>query len=300
MPPALPPCHFPLHFEEAVTWDGTGTPVPPVPLPKARFKELRSIGHKLDQFLAARVRWTRRASEAGSVPAWVRGLDSSTPGKLGDEGLFATGLTILESGFRSQPLVFPHSTAARLSQLWSRMDPDAPASLPPPCEVPDDANAPLWVALLRLAPLRDFWDRELRRATVDTLLNLIPDAWVLNPERVPEGAVIPRLNLASWDDLPKRRSNGHAFAIATAHTEEQLRVLDPASPAEDWSAATQEALVAFHEDPRVLTDLGPYHSGKPPLIVAFYQKAAGRVDYLGAMALAYYQQRLDPARVAIV
>src|SRR5207248_157807 len=136
-----------------------------------------------------------------------------------------------------------------------KTDPEAPKSLLSAVEVPGDADAPLWLALLRLSPLREFWDWELRRATVDSLLNLLADAWVLGPERVPEGAVIPRLEIASWRELAHCRETGRSFAIPTAHSWENTRMLDEAQSPESWGSVTREALDAFHEEPRVLVDL---------------------------------------------
>jgi hypothetical protein len=302
LPPPWP-LETPFNINEWLAWD---TPKPagsPCEIRKAQLKELGPIGHKVDRFLSARGRCWKMAAKAApdSVLAWVRSLSATPPGEISAEGLFACGLTLGDRHIRLQPLMFPHEVTSRLGQLWQQTDPEAPKSLPPAAEVPRDADAPLWLALLRLGPLREFWNRELRRATVDSLLNLLADAWVLNPERVPEGAVIPRLELASWSDLPHCRETKRSFAVAPAHSREQARVLDEAASEESWSSFTREALDAFHEEPRVLVEFSGNTSTPAPLIVAFYEKKAGRVDMLGAMALIRDGTgRLAPARLVAV
>jgi hypothetical protein len=272
----------------------------PYEIGKARLKELGSIGHKVDRFLAARPRCWHGSAKAApdSVLAWAGRLSAKPPEEMGVSGLFACGLTLGERGFRLQPLMFPQGTATRLARLWGEADPEAPKSPPPAVDVPADVDAPLWLALLRLSPLREFWDRELRRATVDSLLSLLADAWVLDSERVPEGAVIPRLEIASWRELADCRDAGRSFAIAPSHSWEHAHVLDESQPAERWWTVTREALEAFPEEPRVLVDLSGSTPAPEPLIVAFYEKKAGRVDGLGAMALSPDAEgRLMPARV---
>jgi hypothetical protein len=289
-----------LNINVWLAWDAPKSGGPPCEIRKAQLKELGPIGHKVDRFLSARGSCWKMGAKAGpdSVLAWVRSLSATPPGEVSADGFFACGLTLGEGHFRLQPLMFPREIASRLGQLWQQTDPEAPKFLPPAADVPRDVDAPLWLALLRLAPLREFWNRELRRATVDSLLSLLADAWVLNPERVPEGAVIPRLELASWGALPHCRATKRSFAVATAHSWEQARVLDEAASEESWSSVTREALDAFQEEPRVLVEFSGNTPMSPPLIVAFYEKRAGRVDMLGAMALSRDGTgRLAPSRL---
>lgn len=287
MPAPFWPPASPLSIDQRVAWDGGKSGTAPYEISKARLKELGSIGHKVDRFLAARRRCWQGSAKAApdSVHAWAGRLSAKPPGELGDSGLFACGLTLSETGFRLGPLMFPQQLATRLAQLWGDTDPEAPKSLAPAVDVPADVDAPLWLALLRLSPLREFWDRELRRATVDSLLSLLADAWVFDPGRVPEGAVIPRLEIASWSELADYRETSRTFAIATAQSWENAQVLDEAQSSESWDSATREALDAYPQEPRVLVDMWGDTSPSSPMIVAFYEKKAGRVDRLGAIAL---------------
>lgn len=277
---------FPTKLEGNVAWSNAQTGAP-VELSKAQLKELRTIGHKVERFLAARGHWWRHSArlEPSALPSWARAEHVLPPGELAGEGLFACAFVDTEVGFKLLSLVVAQEDAARLAGLWQRVDSEAPRSLPGALAVPADANTPLWLALLRLRPLRDFWDRELRRAAVDALLQLLPDAWVLDPAPIPEGAVIPRLNLAAWSDLPRWRSAGRSFVIAAAESARPTTVLDPHASAPDWTDATGRALHAFAAGPHFLIDLTAGAPGGRPVLIGFYEKKIGRVECLGAMAL---------------
>ncbi|MFZ4765167.1 MAG: hypothetical protein ACOYMN_09460 [Roseimicrobium sp.] len=267
-------------------------------LPRAMLKDLRAVGHKFDRFLSARAAWWRHAAKAerGQLPSWVRGLDGP-PGEFQGDGLFACGVIVKEHGVRVSHPIFPTETTEKWAILWQRLDPQAPRALPDALEVPREANSPLWLALLRLRPLREFWDREMRRGTVDALLQMLPDAWLLDPTPVPSGAVIPRLDLASWSELPRLRSTKRSFALTGAHSDEIFALLDGASPASTWEEAVQQALSTFAEEPRVLVELPPPSDAESRFVVVFFERTATRIEGLGALALVPTAAGLVPARI---
>ena len=59
----------------------------------------------------------------------------------------------------------------------------------------------LWFALFWLAPLREFWLRQLGERGVQALQSWIPYTWILNPEPLPMQAVYPRLEIQHWKQL---------------------------------------------------------------------------------------------------
>jgi hypothetical protein len=59
----------------------------------------------------------------------------------------------------------------------------------------------LWFALFWLAPLREFWLRQLGERGVQALQRWIPYTWILNPEPLPYQAVYPRLDIQDWKQL---------------------------------------------------------------------------------------------------
>lgn len=59
----------------------------------------------------------------------------------------------------------------------------------------------LWFALFWMAPLREFWLRQLGERGVQALQRWIPYTWVMNPEPLPPHAVYPRLDIQDWKQL---------------------------------------------------------------------------------------------------
>ena len=67
------------------------------------------------------------------------------------------------------------------------------------------ANSPLERALLHLPGLRAFWKQELRSQHFEALRTLVPQAWLLDPAKIPPGAVIQGLDTISWDMTEQKR-----------------------------------------------------------------------------------------------
>jgi hypothetical protein len=59
----------------------------------------------------------------------------------------------------------------------------------------------LWMALFWMAPLREFWLRQLGERGVKALQRWIPYTWILNPEPLPPQAVYPHLDIQDWKQL---------------------------------------------------------------------------------------------------
>jgi hypothetical protein len=183
--------------------------------------------------------------------------------------------------------IMPAAVTSQLAHLWRDCDSAAPREFPAVLPVPADADNSLWLALLRLRPLRNLWERELRRATLDSLLDLLPDAWVLDPSPLPPGAVIPRLEIPSWSGLPEVATSREGFTI-TSH-----RGRWPAGPvtigsspsSEEWQAAVAEALDAFETAPHVLVQGGLDSRAGDVRCIAFYERTAGRVEGIGFLGL---------------
>ena len=260
--------------------------VSPVEVGKSLRKELRGLGHKLERFLAARAALVRHVSkmEPPIPQAWLP--DSArSPGALAGDGLFSCPVILTPDGFRLFGLVASQERTAQDARRWQEEDPSAPRTLPAPLAVPVDANSPLWLALLRLRPLHSLWERELRRGTLDDLLDHAQDAWFLDPTPLPPGAVIPRLGLPSWDAVPQLRATGRRFLVAPRDTEQGAIYLGHSQSLETWQAAIREALEAFPENPRILLELPETAMNVESFVIAFYEKKADRVDCLGAFAL---------------
>lgn len=70
---------------------------------------------------------------------------------------------------------------------------------------------PLWQALLHLPALKGFWTAELRSSHHVHLLQLIPQAWCMDPTPLPPGSVIAGLDIGGWRELPRLETEGRVF-----------------------------------------------------------------------------------------
>ncbi len=229
-----------------------------IDLSKAQRKLLSSLGHQVMRFAAACDRLGSKQSPLSELDPWLQPTRSWQETSIAGSGVFACHLTLDGTRLTLHPII---ATAAQCAAALQSL----PSAVPEQADIlatPASLNDPLWPALLHLRPLRDFWERELRRATVDVLLDLLPDSWLLDPTPLPHGSVIPRLEIASWNDLN--------FSS---------RKFIPATPAE---LAT--CLSAYPDAPGVLTS--PRDSSPSAIsILSLYLKSETRVDWLGVSSL---------------
>ena len=226
-----------------------------IELTKPQRKTLSSLGHQIVRLAAACDRLRAKEQSFPEFAPWLRSDPIREGTSVAGNGIFACPLFVDGHRLTLHPLVASAAQcAAHFPALRSAVQEHAGV-----LTMPASLNDPLWPALLRLRPLRDFWERELRRATVALLLDLLPDAWLLDPAPLPPGSVIPRLELASWSslDLASRR-----FIPTT-------------------SAEIAAGLAAWPDAPGVLTSPPELAPGVVPLL-SFYLKSDARVDWLGA------------------
>jgi hypothetical protein len=187
-----------------------------------------------------------------------------------------------ETGARLGAVMLPVEVATQVLTLWRQTDPEAPKVLPALLPSPPDAAAPLWLALLRLRPLRRVWESVLRRDHFDTLLQIFPDAWLLDPAPLPPGSVIPRLELPHWDRLPHLQREGRQFAISSPSAIDGADELSEAAPPESWATAVHAALETTSAEPRILVELPRTPESS---LLAVYEKKGTRVDARGFLSL---------------
>jgi hypothetical protein len=265
--------HFPPDLE-ALLRSSSGVPTE---MGKAQTNVFRSLGHKLERFLAAREVVQRRILQdeafAGLRP-WL-GKSGAVPAGLKGDGTFLSAYCLSGADIRLAALMLPPDLATKILALWRQTDPEASKVLPPLLELPQDAAAPIWLALLRVRPLRSVWESMLRRDHFETLLQVLPDAWLLDPTPLPPGAVIPRLELASWENLPHLQREGRDFAIAAPESwdgAQELASQDLLQSALADSATAPQTLVAWPAAP-------------DSWLIAVYEKKGSRVDARGFLSL---------------
>jgi hypothetical protein len=272
--------HFPLDLEALQR----SSPGIPFEMGKAMTNVVRSLGHKLERFLAAReVAGKRIPQDESFAPLrpWL-GKGEGVPASLTGDGTFLSAYCLSGADLRLAALMLPQDLATSSLALWRQTDPEAPKVLPPLLEMPQGAVAPVWFALLRLRPLRSVWESMLRRDHFETLLQVLPDAWLLDPAPLPPGAVIPRLELAHWEGLLHLLRAGQRFAITTPESWSEALALTSPDAQGVSSSALQAALSDSATRPRVLVQLP---AAPDAWLIAVYEKKGNRVDARGFMCL---------------
>lgn len=250
---------------------------PPLEVTKAQRKSLSSIGHLVEKFTAACDRLLAKAND-GFMPdlqPWMSPLTDHGTCALRGDGLLVCALSMTAEKFQLAPLLLPAPQADTAVEFWKRSHPDKAQALPPLLSFePSPVNSTLWPALLRLRPLRDFWERELRRSAVENLLDILPNAWLFDPAPLPPGAVIPGLELASWTELAALRKSLRRFVFSSVTGEA------------DNHLSLDETIHHATRHPKILMELTA-PTPETTTIFSLYNKNNARVDWLGAIALTH-------------
>jgi hypothetical protein len=133
----------------------------------------------------------------------------------------------------------------------------------------------MWFALFWMRPLREFWRRELGERHFLELQNHIPYTWLLDPTPLPAHAVIPGLEIQSWEELMHFSQKQRDLILKISGFHETARgsrsvVLGSDAPQGEWEAAIREALASSGTHPYLLQR---FHKGR--LVGQRYQRAAG-------------------------
>lgn len=252
-------------------------PAGPHELAKPARKQLSSLGHLNTRFAEACDKLRRSAEDFPGLEPWLHGFADATPCALGSTGWFAIAVNADANGkLHVESSMVDREWIAPLADSWNRIYPDKLITADSAIEASSSFHAPVWSALLRLRPLREFWERALRRDALATLLDILPDAWLLDPALPPPGAVIPRLEIPSWDhwELRPASTPAVAFTLSPAATHHQSPV-----------HSTTDILTALGQFPSAPHILTAHHPGTEPLLLTFYQRKDSRTDWLGALAL---------------
>lgn len=115
----------------------------------------------------------------------------------------------------------------------------------------------LWFALFWLRPLAEFWRRELGERHFEALKKVIPRTWLMDPEPLPVTAVVPGLDIQSWEELKKFSQRERELVLKISGFSElawgsrSVRVGQDLSQ-EDWAAAIGRALKDWPSQPWIL------------------------------------------------
>jgi hypothetical protein len=156
----------------------------------------------------------------------------------------------------------------------------------------------LWFALFWLRPLREFWRRELSERHWLKLQEVIPYTWMVDPAPLPPHAVLPGLEVQSWEEVAAFSQKERELILKISGFSELAwgsRGVHMAAdlPQAEWRAVLKQALASFGEHPYLLQR---FHKGSlfPQRYVNFADTAAGAVAGMPAVQTMHGRVRLCP------
>lgn len=122
----------------------------------------------------------------------------------------------------------------------------------------------MWFALFWMRPLREFWRRELGEKHWLKLQEFIPYTWMIDPAPLPQHAVIPELEIHSWDELTHFSQKQRELILKISGFSElgwgsRGVVLGQDMPQHEWKEAIERAQQKFNSEPRILQR---FHKGR--------------------------------------
>ncbi len=105
----------------------------------------------------------------------------------------------------------------------------------------------LWLSLFHLPGLRKLWQKELRGSHLERLKKIIPTSWFIRDVILPPDAVLPGLNVSSWQEVMEFSQKERRLVV-------KISGFDPTAwgsrgvfighdlPADEWRECVQRAL----------------------------------------------------------
>jgi hypothetical protein len=115
-----------------------------------------------------------------------------------------------------------------------------------------------------MRPVREFWRRELGEKHFLKLQQFIPYTWMIDPTPLPQHAVIPELEIYSWNELAHFSQKNRDLILKISGFSElgwgsRGVSLGADMPQQEWKAAIERALEKFRTQPRILQR---FHKGR--------------------------------------
>ena len=115
----------------------------------------------------------------------------------------------------------------------------------------------MWFALFWLAPLREFWRRELGDKYFRLLQEVIPYTWLLDPAPLPQHAVIPRLEIHDWREAGKLSQKERDLLLKVSGFSplgwgSRGVSVGQDLPQAEWQRLIEEALAQVETEPRIM------------------------------------------------
>ena len=122
----------------------------------------------------------------------------------------------------------------------------------------------MWFALFWMRPLREYWRQELGERHWRELLKVIPQTWILDPQPLPHHAVIPDLNVQSWEELGHFSKKERNLILKISGFSEMAWGSRGVELGEDlsqknWQEALKRAVTEYDQHPYILQR---FHKGR--------------------------------------
>jgi hypothetical protein len=123
---------------------------------------------------------------------------------------------------------------------------------------------------------------------------MLPDAWLFDSEPLPPQAVIPRMELSGWGQLPTLRDSGRSFVLTNASGDGWSKHLNGALPSDDWESALRE--FSGLSSGRIVEENRYADAGQ--VLAAIYHRSSERVEMAGLFALEKENEDWTASQVA--
>jgi len=160
----------------------------------------------------------------------------------------------------------------------------------------------LWLVLLWCPALREVWKDELRGVHLDSLRELVPFGWVVDPTELPPHAALPELGLRSWKEVGQLSQKERRLVLKISGFSERAWgsrgvVVGHDLPGDEWAAAIDSAVEEFPTNPWVMQKFVEARVVEHP----YYDRESGEQEMMkGRVRLCpyYFRSREDDEIVA--
>jgi hypothetical protein len=168
---------------------------------------------------------------------------------------------------------------------------------------PKPATGPLgqrmWLALFWMRPLHEFWRRELSDRQFAALQKAMPPAWLIDPVSLPPHAVVPGLEVNSWEEVARFGAERREELVLQPSRADSTgpAVAGGAVNAAEWREAIRRALAESAHAPWILQR----SISAETLLWPYYFVREGRAELCGVLArtrVAPGEERVTLAAVA--
>jgi hypothetical protein len=139
----------------------------------------------------------------------------------------------------------------------------------------------LWAGLFWLAPLRKVWNQTLRSNQFKALRKHFPYSWIIDPAPLPHHAVLPRLEVNSWEEVKHLSQKERELVLKISGFSElawgsrSVKIGDDL-PQIEWAQSIDRALDDFGTNPWVMQEFKKGRVVEHP----YWDEGSGRMEIM--------------------